>query len=699
MVGLNPEVGHEQMAGLNFVHGIAQALWHGKLFHIDLNGQRGIKFDQDLVFGHGDLLNAFVTGRPAGDRRTRTAARAYDGPRHFDYKPSRTEDIDGVWASAAANMRTYLLLKERAAAFRADPEVQAALAASQVAELSQPTLDAGETYADLLADRSAFEDFDADAAARAGLRLRPAQPARRRAPARRPEALDGARRRGRLVDPVLQGGRPRRRDRRAGPGGPGAPTRTAPRSTPTPGGTRCRRRSRRPAASTTSAAVSVAGQQHGMVCLDEAGEVVRPALLWNDTRSAGAAADLIDRAGRRAQAWADAVGLVPVASFTVTKLRWLAEHEPANAARTAAVCLPHDWLTWRLARPPGLDALRTDRGDASGTGYWSAATGEYRPDLLRRAFGRDPVGAGGARAHRRRRAARRPAPRSGPGTGDNAAAALGVGALPGDVIVSIGTSGTVFSVADKPAADESGAVAGFADATGRFLPLVATLNAARVLDAAGAHARRRPRRAGPARAVRRRPAPTGWSWCPTWRASAPPTGHCDRRGARAHACATSTPAHLARAAVEGMLCALADGLDALVAQGTVVNRIILVGGGARSRGRPPDRARGLRLPGARAGAGGVRRRRRRPPGRLGPSAGNAAAGLVAGRPDVRGAGRAGDPRAVRRRPRPDRQPPRLARSGEIAPAEQDEDGPDEREYPCDRQGEAPPEHRADGHES
>jgi xylose isomerase len=161
MVGLNPEVGHEQMAGLNFVHGIAQAIWHGKLFHIDLNGQRGIKYDQDLVFGHGDLLNAFFLvdllefgGADGG--------RAYDGPRHFDYKPSRTEDLDGVWASAAANMQTYLLLKERAAAYRADPEVQRALAESKVAELATPTLADGESYADLLADRSAFEEFDAD---------------------------------------------------------------------------------------------------------------------------------------------------------------------------------------------------------------------------------------------------------------------------------------------------------------------------------------------------------------------------------------------------------------------------------------------------------------------------------------------------------------------------------------------------------
>jgi xylose isomerase len=167
MVGLNPEVGHEQMAGLNFVHGISQALWQGKLFHIDLNGQRSIKYDQDLVFGHGDLMNAFAlvdlleSNGPDGQP-------AYAGPRHFDYKPSRTENFDGVWASAAANMTTYLLLKERAAAFRADPEVRAALAASLVPELSTPTLNPGETVADLAGDRSAFEDFDLDGVAARG---------------------------------------------------------------------------------------------------------------------------------------------------------------------------------------------------------------------------------------------------------------------------------------------------------------------------------------------------------------------------------------------------------------------------------------------------------------------------------------------------------------------------------------------------
>nr|WP_296070826.1 xylose isomerase [uncultured Actinoplanes sp.] len=167
LFGINPEVGHEQMSNLNFAQGIAQALWHGKLFHIDLNGQHGPKFDQDLVFGHGDLLNAFALvdllehGNPEGGP-------AYDGPRHFDYKPSRTEDFEGVWESAKANMRMYLLLKERAQAFRADPAVQEAIAASKVNELRQPTLNEGETYQDLLNDKSAFEEFNADAAGEQG---------------------------------------------------------------------------------------------------------------------------------------------------------------------------------------------------------------------------------------------------------------------------------------------------------------------------------------------------------------------------------------------------------------------------------------------------------------------------------------------------------------------------------------------------
>ena len=167
IVGVNPETGHEQMAGLNYTSSIAQALWAEKLFHIDLNGQKSIKYDQDLVFGHGDLFSAFgtvdllVNGFPSGGPR-------YDGPVHFDYKPSRTESFTGVWDSAAANMSAYLLLKERALAFRADPEVQAALEEAGVFDLAVPTLAEGETLADLLADTSAYEDLDVDEVAQRG---------------------------------------------------------------------------------------------------------------------------------------------------------------------------------------------------------------------------------------------------------------------------------------------------------------------------------------------------------------------------------------------------------------------------------------------------------------------------------------------------------------------------------------------------
>jgi xylose isomerase len=167
MVGINPETGHEQMASLNYTHGIAQALWQGKLFHIDLNGQKGPRYDQDMVFGYGDLLQAFSTvdllenGAPGGGP-------TYEGDRHFDYKPLRTESMEGVWESALANMELYLTLRERAKSFRADPEVQEALAASEVAELAEPTLDAGESYEQLLADRSAYEDFDLEPARQRG---------------------------------------------------------------------------------------------------------------------------------------------------------------------------------------------------------------------------------------------------------------------------------------------------------------------------------------------------------------------------------------------------------------------------------------------------------------------------------------------------------------------------------------------------
>ena len=322
------------------------------------------------------------------------------------------------------------------------------------------------------------------------------------------------------------------------------------------------------------AAVGIAGQQHGMVCLSGAGEVVRPALLWNDTRSAGAAQDLVDELGGPRK-WADAVGSVPVASFTVTKLRWLARHEPDAVARTASVCLPHDYLTWRLT-----GELTTDRGDASGTGYWSPADGAYRPDLLELATGRVPE-------LPRVLGPAEPAGRTSSGvlvsagTGDNMAAALGLGSRPGDVVVSLGTSGTVFTCSERPSADADGAVAGFADATGRFLPLVCTLNAARVLDAAA-------RLLGVGHeelsrlALSAPPGAGGLVLVPYLEGERTPNRPDATGSVHGLRLDNSTPAQLARAAIEGMLCGLADGLDALLAQGARAERILLTGGAARS---------------------------------------------------------------------------------------------------------------------
>jgi xylulokinase len=335
------------------------------------------------------------------------------------------------------------------------------------------------------------------------------------------------------------------------------------------------------------AAVAVGGQQHGMVCLDEDGAVVRDALLWNDVRSAGAAADLIrelgdgDEAVGR-QAWADAVGVVPVASFTATKLRWLADAEPANADRTAAVCLPHDWLTWRMSADRGLDTLATDRGDASGTAYWSARTGEYRLDLLELAMrGRRPVVPRVAGPAEQVGTLAGSGALLGPGTGDNAAAALGLAARPGDVIVSIGTSGVVSAVTTTAVADVTGTVAGFADATGNHLPLIATLNAARVLDAAAEllgvdHATLSEL------ALSAPSGADGLVLVPYLEGERTPNLPDATGSVHGLTLRTSTPAHWARAAVEGLLCGLADGIEAVVSQGVAVERVLLIGGAARS---------------------------------------------------------------------------------------------------------------------
>ena len=325
-------------------------------------------------------------------------------------------------------------------------------------------------------------------------------------------------------------------------------------------------------------AIAVGGQQHGMVTLDADGELVRDAMLWNDTSSAPQAARMIEEFGGPA-AWVDAVDLVPVASFTGTKLRWLADNEPDNAARTETVVLPHDWLTGRiLADGNGFDGWTTDRGDASGTAYWSPVTGAYRPDLVRLAFGRElglprvlgPSEAAGRTADGMLVAA---------GTGDNAAAALGLAIQPGDVVVSLGTSGAVFTVHDRPVGDLTGAVAGFADATGRHLPLLATLNAARVLVAAAATLN--VDLAGLDALAGQAPVGAdGLTLLPFLDGERTPNLPTAQGTLAGITRANSTPAHLARAYVEGMLCNLRGCLDALAANGIHARRVLLIGGAA-----------------------------------------------------------------------------------------------------------------------
>jgi xylulokinase len=329
-------------------------------------------------------------------------------------------------------------------------------------------------------------------------------------------------------------------------------------------------------------AVAVGAQQHGMVCLDAAGHVVRPALLWNDVRSADAARALVDEFGGT-RAWAQAVGVVPLAAITVSKLRWLADNEPQLADRTAAVCLPHDWLTWRLRGGPDIPdiaTLTTDRSDASGTGYYDAASDDYRLDLLLLATrGRRPQlptvlgpsdqNTGGGRTF-------------GAGLGDNAAAALGLGAEEGDVIVSVGTSGVVAAVTTNPVHDDTGFVAGFADGTGHYLPLVCTLNGARVLDAAAAMLRVDHDELSRL-ALSAPPGSEGLVLVPYLEGERTPNRPNATGAMHGLRVSNATPANLARAAVEGLLCALADGLAQLTRHGIVAHRLLLVGGGAQSR--------------------------------------------------------------------------------------------------------------------
>jgi xylulokinase len=330
-------------------------------------------------------------------------------------------------------------------------------------------------------------------------------------------------------------------------------------------------------------AISVAGQQHGMVALDVEDRPVHPAKLWNDTESAPDAAWLLDRIGAAVtdapalggrRAWADAVGSVPVAAFTVTKLSWLHRTRPEAWAQVARVLLPHDYLTHRLT-----GGYTTDRGDASGTGYWSPRTGEYRFDLLALIDGdRDwsgvvpdvlgPLDVAGSWQGRT----------VAVGTGDNMAAALGLGVVVGEAVVSIGTSGTAYTVSPTPTADAGGEVAGFADATGHFLPLVCTSNAAKVLDAISRilgvdHAEfdRLALDAGPG-------GPVLLPYLDGERTPDRPQATGILAGLRSDV----SRAQVARAAADGVACGLLDALDALDRVTAAPSRIVLTGGGARS---------------------------------------------------------------------------------------------------------------------
>ena len=328
-------------------------------------------------------------------------------------------------------------------------------------------------------------------------------------------------------------------------------------------------------------AISVGGQQHGMVALDESGEVIRPALLWNDTRSAEQARTLNSEMGGD-QAIADAVGSVLVASFTASKVRWLAENEKKNADRVHSIALPHDWLSWQLQGGKDFTKLFTDRSDASGTGYFDSQSSTYRRDIFAKALlsNREvylpkiiaPATFGGSTSHGIPIAA---------GAGDNAAAALGVQAEPGDVVISLGTSGTAFAVSTTSTHDSSGAVAGFADASGRFLPLVCTLNAARIFDAATTILGKTHDEVG-ALALSSVPGAHGLTLLPYFEGERTPN-RPDATGVFSGMnIANSNPADIARAMIEGMLSGLADAVASLTDLGVDIRRVLIIGGAAKN---------------------------------------------------------------------------------------------------------------------
>ncbi|MEO7588472.1 MAG: xylulokinase [Arachnia sp.] len=326
-----------------------------------------------------------------------------------------------------------------------------------------------------------------------------------------------------------------------------------------------------------AAAVAVGGQQHGMVALDEGGHVVRDALLWNDTRSAAQAKALVAEMGGP-EACVDEIGYVLVASMTSTKLRWMAEEEPENAARTAAVLLPHDYVSRHLS---GGGAPFTDRGDASGTGYYSTRTESWSRSLVELAIGHALVLPEVA-----------PSPYAvmghtpegavlAPGTGDNMAAALGLSLAPGDVSVSIGTSGVAAMVSDVRPADPTGTVTGFADATGRFLPMATTLNAARVLDF-GCRMLGVNHDGLSDLALGSRPGAGGVVLLPYLDGERTPN-RPGATGVFSGLTSATTRNDIARACVEGLLASLADAVAAVEqVAGRDARRILLIGGGALS---------------------------------------------------------------------------------------------------------------------
>ena len=328
-------------------------------------------------------------------------------------------------------------------------------------------------------------------------------------------------------------------------------------------------------------AIAVAGQQHGMVALDKAGKVIRPALLWNDTRSAAEAEELNSEMGG-GSGIASAVGSALVASFTASKVRWLAKNEKENAARVAIVALPHDWISWKISGSTDIGDVFTDRGDASGTGYFDSVKNEYRKDIFAMAIGSDQEVKFPRIVEPRTFATKT---KSGipiaAGTGDNAAAAIGVGAEPGDVVVSLGTSGTAFAVSTTPTHDASGEVAGFADGTGYFLPLVCTLNAARILDAATRILGVTHDELGEL-ALKAKAGANGLTLLPYFEGERTPN-RPDATGVFSGMnLANSNREDLARAMIEGMLCGMADAVASLEKLGVEIKRILLVGGAAKN---------------------------------------------------------------------------------------------------------------------